>query len=31
MNILGAEVNIIAPKTLMPEGIDNEVLSRLQI
>ena len=23
MNMLGAEVNIIAPKTLMPEGIDN--------
>ena len=23
MNMLGAEVNVIAPKTLMPEGIDN--------
>ena len=23
MNMLGAEVNVIAPKTLMPTGIDN--------
>ena len=23
MNMLGAEVNVIAPKTLMPKGIDN--------